>query len=540
MKKRVWWIIGIGLVLVIAGFYTYRTLAARNSASAASLQTTTVQRGNVTSIISAAGTIRSNQSATISWQTNGKVGDLSAQLGQKVQINDVLASLDPNSLSQSIIQAQSDLIDAQTALDNLKKPQALQIAQAETALSDAKTAQENLLHPSQTAISQAEVAVINAQTAVDTAQKSVNAVKYGRGTDQQIASARADVLLAQDKVATWQAVYDRTPGDPETDLPKANALTNLVTAQNERDHAQAMLNWYLGKPTEAQVNEANTTLALAQAQLADAQDALARLKSPSQTDIDLAQAKVDDAQQTLDDLKNGPTQAELVAAQTRVTLAQAALNQANLTAPIAGTITDIEVMSGDMVSSGKTAFRIDDLSKLYVDLQVSEVDIPQLQVGQEATLTFDAISNKEYHGKVTKISMVGTSSQGVVNYPVTVQITDGDSSVLSGMTAALTVVVARHENVLVVPNQAIRTAGTQRTVTVLYEGQQIQVPVTVGLTGDSVTEVTGSALKEGDEVVITGSSSSSTNTTSSQTSGGLITEGGPGGPPDAGGVFFGP
>ena len=215
-------------------------------------------------------------------------------------------------------------------------------------------------------------------------------------------------------------------------------------------------------------------------------------------------------------------------AQTRVTLAQAALAQVKLTAPFTGTITDIQVMTGDMVSSGKKAFRIDDLSKLYVDLQVSEVDISQIKIGQAATLTFDAISDKEYHGKVTKVGLVGTVSQGVVNYPVTVQITDSDSSVLPSMTAAVSIVVAQHDNVLVVPNQAIHNAGNQRTVAVMFEGQQIQVSVTVGLAGDTTTEVTGDSLKEGDEVVINTSSSTRTN---NNLGGGSF-----GGPP--GGDFF--
>jgi multidrug efflux pump subunit AcrA (membrane-fusion protein) len=96
------------------------------------------------------------------------------------------------------------------------------------------------------------------------------------------------------------------------------------------------------------------------------------------------------------------------------------------------------------------------------------------------------------------------------------------------MTAAVSIVVAQHDNVLVVPNQAIHNAGNQRTVAVMFEGQQIQVSVTVGLAGDTTTEVTGGSLKEGDEVVINTSSSTRTN---NNLGGGSF-----GGPP--GGDFF--
>jgi multidrug efflux pump subunit AcrA (membrane-fusion protein) len=179
---------------------------------------------------------------------------------------------------------------------------------------------------------------------------------------------------------------------------------------------------------------------------------------------------------------------------------------------------------------------VDDLSRLFVDLQVSEIDIPQIENGQEAALTFDAIADKEYHGRVTRIGMVGTNSQGVVNYPVTVEITDGDEDILPGMTAAVSIIVAQAEDVLVVPNQAVRTTAGQRTVTVLFEGEQIQVPVEVGLVGDTMTEITGNSLREGDTVVINGASSS-TNTTTNQNRGGEFI-GGPGG--DIPGGFMGP
>ena len=126
--------------------------------------------------------------------------------------------------------------------------------------------------------------------------------------------------------------------------------------------------------------------------------------------------------------------------------------------------------------------------------------------------------------------LAATVSQGVVNYPVTVQVTDADARVLPGMTAAVTIIVAQHDNVLLVPNRAIHTSGAGRTVTVLFQGQQISVPVTIGLVGTTYTEVDGTSLKEGDEVVI----STSTTAASSGNNGGFQFRGG------GGGAFFGP
>jgi RND family efflux transporter MFP subunit len=215
---------------------------------------------------------------------------------------------------------------------------------------------------------------------------------------------------------------------------------------------------------------------------------------------------VDDAQATLDALKSGPTESDLTIAETRVILAEAAEAQASIKAPFTGTITSLDLIPGDIVSAGTTALRIDDLSRLYVTLSISELDIASIKVGQEADITFDAISDKEYHGLVTQISMVANVSQGVVNYPVTVQITDPDESILPSMTASVSIIVAKADNVLFVPNNALRTSNWQRMVTILFEGQQISVPVTVGLVGDSTSEILSDQLMEGDTVVLSGTS----------------------------------
>jgi HlyD family secretion protein len=533
-RKTLYWIIGVVVVLLIAGGVYMRVRASRQAANTADVQTATVALGNVSVTISGVGTIRSQQDANINWQTSGTVKSVSTSIGQQVQSGEVLAALDLDTLPSSVLQAQLDLIDAQNALDDLKKPQPLKIAQAQTALDNAKTALENLLHPADAAIAQAQLAVINAQDAADTAQRAVDKLQYGRASAEALATAQAAYVVAQADVAQKQAAYDEVGGDPSVDPRKAQALSVLEASKAKEQRALATLNWYTGERTQAEIDSTHTDLAVAQGNLADAQEALDKLQHPTAEDIALAQATVDDAQETLNSLENGPSQDDLLVAETRVTLAKAAVAQATLTAPFAGTITDIQVIPGDIVSAGTTAFRIDDLSKLYIDLQVSEVDIPQVKVGQDTTITFDAIVNKEYHGKVTQVGMVGSVSQGVVNYPVIVQLTDGDASILPSMTASVNIVVAESKNVMVVPNKALKLSNGQRTVTVLFEGQQISVPVTVGLTGTSTSEVTSDQLRQGDTVVL---SSTSTTTSTNNARGGF---GGGGNFEVNGPVFIGP
>ena len=512
MKKAYWRILVLVVVLAVAGVLVYRKVAASQVQTTQSLRTATVTLGEVSSTISGVGTMRSKQSAMVNWQTSGKVEAVNVTIGQQVTAGDVLASLDPGSLSTNIIQAQADLISAKNDLEDLQTPDPLKIAQAEKALAQAQETLDNLLNPSATAILQAEAAVTNAQSAVEDAQAAVTKLSYGRGSQEQLELARANYLLAEQKAELMRDKYNDTSGQYDSDPQKALALSNLAAAEAARDKALATLNWYLGKPSDEEISEANMELALADAALAEAQDKLESLKNPTETDIAIARAMVVDAEEALDDGRNGASEEELIIAQTRVTVAQATLDQARLVAPFNGVITDMDVLEGDLVSQGTEAFRIHDLSMLFVDLSISEVDIQQVQVGQEATLTFDALPDVEYTGVVTKIGMAATIAQGVVNYPVTVQITNADASIFPGMTAAVSIVVEKVENVLVVPNQALRTTNGQRTVTVLFEGQQISVPVTVGLTSDSMSVVSSSQLREGDTVVLNTSTSAASST----------------------------
>jgi HlyD family secretion protein len=317
-----------------------------------------------------------------------------------------------------------------------------------------------------------------------------------------------------------------------TNPDRARALSELVSARDKMNTALAKYNWYLLGYSENEIDQADAGVAVAIANLTAAQSRWESLKDGvSEAAIALAEAQLEQAQSAWEDVKDGPSEEEITKAQAAIDIAQATLDRAQLTTPFSGTITEVGVKTGDLVNSGETAFRIDDLASLYVDLQVSEIDLADLQVGQKATLEFDAIPDKTYNGEVTEIGMIGNVSQGVVNYPVTVKVTDPDADIRPGMTAAVSIILDQREGALLVPNKAIRTSAGQQTVTVLYEGQQISVPVTVGLVGDSMSEILSDQLRAGDVVVLNGSTSSATSTNQQFQrgfeGGGFVIEGGP-------------
>lgn len=225
-------------------------------------------------------------------------------------------------------------------------------------------------------------------------------------------------------------------------------------------------------------------------------------KAAADDDLALKKAEYEDAKRAYKRVKDGPNPEDVAAAEARVAAAQATLNMASIISPFGGVVTQAEPEPGDLVSQGVSAFRVDDLSHLLVDLQVSEVDINSIAIDQKATLTFDAILGKEYHGKVVEVGQAGDTVQGVVSFIVTVELTDADELVKPGMTAAVNIVVEEVKDVLLVPNRAVRLVDGERVVYMLVNDRPVQVKVKLGSSSDTMSVLVGGELKEGDQIIL--------------------------------------
>jgi HlyD family secretion protein len=220
-------------------------------------------------------------------------------------------------------------------------------------------------------------------------------------------------------------------------------------------------------------------------------------------DLALKEARYEDAKRAYERLAEGPNKDDLAAAQARVEAAQATLNMAHLTAPFAGTVTEAALLPGDQVTAGTVAFRVDDLSRLLVDVELSEVDINNVTVGQPVTMSFDAILGVEYQGQVTRVSQAGNMVNGVVNFTVTVELTDADELVKPGMTAAVNIVVKEINDAVLIPNRAVRLVDGDRVVYISGEnGLPEKVEIRLGASSDTMSVVVGGELKEGDQVIL--------------------------------------
>ncbi len=445
-------VIVVVVAVILATYFIFRNIS--NQAEAVgSLQTTVVERGTLTASVGATGNVRANQTAILTWQTSGTVEIVNVGIGDDVQAGDVLASLAQTSLSQNIILAQADLVTAERNLENLLA--------------------------SNTPRAQAQLALVDAQQKYDSAKYTLDSfLATNRGaTSDAVQNARAEYTLALDSLEQAQAFYDHVRDRPDDDPEKARAFTTLYNAQQAASRAKNNLNYFLLVPSGRDIDEARANLALAEAQL-------------------------EDAQREWDRLKDGPDADDVLAAEARVDAARAAVEMAQVSAPFSATVTDAVPIPGDQVAPGTTAFRIDDLSYLLVEVQVSEVDINSIQLGQPVTITFDAVLGQEYHGQVVEVAQAASVVAGVVNFDVTVELTDADEQVKPGMTAAVTITVKQLEDVLLVPNRAVRLLEGKRYIFVLRDGLMERVEITLGASSDSVSEVVAGDLEEGDIIIL--------------------------------------
>ena len=448
-RKRTFIIVGI-LVVAVAAILILRGISQANN-TAGLWQTVKLEKGQLTAIVGATGTVRSNQGVVLAWQTNGTVQKVYAQLGQKVPAGFVLAELDPSTLPQTVILARADLITARRNLETLQT--------------------------SESGRAKAYQALVDAQKALDDAREKRESKEFARSDSETLDQARANFILADDSLKQAEDMFSYVADLPEDDTRRAQGLLALASARKKRDTALANLNYLLGKPDAQEISEADARVAVAQANL-------------------------EDAQREWERVKDGADPEDLAAAEARVKALEATVNLNRLDTPIAGTVTISNPKPGDKVSVGTVSFRVDDLSTLLVDMQIPEVDINKVQIGFPAHLTFDAIQAKEYQGVVTDVAQVGTVGNGVVNFSVTVKLVDPDENVKPGMTTAVNIVVNQLDDVLLVPNRAVRFINGKPVVYLLKDNMPSPVDVQIGATADTYSELLGGTLKEGDTIVL--------------------------------------
>src|SRR3989344_4008137 len=183
-----------------------------------------------------------------------------------------------------------------------------------------------------------------------------------------------------------------------------------------------------------------------------------------------------------------------------------------ITAPIAGTVSNVGIVEGMVLSSQASSSTdqtttssqrvavIQNETNPIITVNLSEIDVPKIKIGQKATVTLDSLPDKTFTGKVVTVDRIGTTSNNVTSYPATVQLDTSSPEILPNMAANASIITDTTNDVLLVPSAAVQIQADQSFVKVLRNGREQQIPVQIGISSDTQTEII-SGISEGDEVI---------------------------------------
>ncbi len=492
------WVVAALLIAVAGGgFFALRSRKNSSAASSTYTQDFTVARGNLVASISPTGEVSPVKQVALSVDvTKLELIELNVTSGQKVPKGTVLARVDSSSLERAVEQDKADLLSAEEALDKAKNPYSelerekaeLDVAQAEAALQEAQ------LDSVDKALQQAKYNLQSAQLNLAIARHSSTAGKTVR--DLQYTVAWHERKLSNLQSQLQQGKVDRATVDEEAEAlaeaqakletAQANARSTLTSAEDKVAEAEEALAQLQGGSSALSVLQIRNKVAQAEYNLAKAKDNLATiLAGPDAKTVQLAQARYEAAQATLEK-------------------AQETLEAATIVAPFDGTVIAVGAEVGDLVSSGTSIVTLADLSGLEVIASVDETDISQVEVGQKAQISFDALTGRTFSGKVLEVPLEGTLAQNVVSYEVRFSLESAeDADLLPGMTANVNIVTGQKQNVLLVPLLAIQQGDTGDVVLVRDSttGTTATAPVQVGLNDGTYVEIVR-GLIEGDVVEV--------------------------------------
>jgi HlyD family secretion protein len=396
-KKKL--LIGGGFMLsvVLAGIY----FGGSDSGTAQYL-TARVERGNLRNTVTATGALQAVTTVQVGSQASGTISALYVDFNSVVKKGQVVAQLDPAQAKAQVDQARANVQQARASL------------------------------------AQAQAAVVNSRAGISDAQAR------GQAARSTVQNNQAGVSAAEANVVVLKAQQD----DALSLLKQQESLLKAgVIAQ--RDYDVAMTAY---KTAEARYNQA--VAQLNQSKLSEQSSASAGI-AQSKAAVEQSQAQLQQSQAQVQQ-----TAAQVQQAQAALSLAEVNLSHTTITSPIDGVVVSRDVNVGQTVAaslSAPTLFTIaNDLTQMQVIANIDQADIGLVEQAKSVKFSVDAFPGKEFDGKIQEMRLNPTNVQNVVTYNVVINVDNPEQKLKPGMTANLTITIDERNNVLKVPNSALR------------------------------------------------------------------------------------
>lgn len=502
------------LALCSVVFLSISCSSSSTTTSTTKIQIATVKEGNLVVSITGTGNLAYAKTEKLAFEMAGYVQDVSVSAGDSVTEGQELAALDSSDWNDQITTLERKLTSVQRSLAD------------------------------------AERAVGSKQLAITQAELDLETAKYNLNDVEDVKEAQDKIDAIQVKIDTAESMLSVPDEDKSYWLDRIALLErNLESAQKNKE--QIISGNGANISTDVALEVSQCVLKVEKAEMA-LEDAKVAVKN-AQLDQVNAGLDVQEAHNNLDEVKN---------------------DSPIIKAPFDGYIIKVNVNGGDEVQKGSVAVEIADPTQFEADILVTESDINSVKLGEEATVSLDALNEATFPAEITKISPTATVSSGVVNYDVVVTLTSlvsntagqnafnrmpaapstgaagislnlADNStrtaasltvnqsvtLMDGLSATVQIISAQAANALLVPSKAITTKGPQSTVQVVNGTTTETRTVKTGIT-DGTNTVIMDGLTAGEQVSYAVKSSSSSSSSSS--SNGMIPGVGGGGPPPGG------
>lgn len=465
-------------------------------------------RRDIVNVYDGSGTINAADSYTVKSLVTGTVLTADFELGDTIQKGDVLYVIDSSDVEGDLESAQLSVSQAQRSYDdaadarNVRTKIGGEVSSFAVAAGDAVQAGQTVATVRDTSVmllavdfpaAEAQSFAVGqaAQVMPDTTFEVLNGtIRSVSGADP---SGDASLMTCTVTIAVPNAGSLTTA---QAAVAQVNGVSSLNSAHFAYQREETVVAAASGTVSELCVKEGSTVRQ---------NDVLLRITGK---DLDKQ------AQNAADNLRS---------AELRMSSAERNISHYTIDAPISGTIVDKKVKAGDKLSANDTAMQnlctIYDMSYLEMKLNVDELKIRSLEVGQEVDITADAVPGETYKGVISSVLVAGTTANGSTSYPVTVRI-DDMGELLPGMNATAKITTASVKNVLALPNAALvrgsyvlvtkdsPSAANAETSMTAPDGY-VYVKVTTGISDDDYIEVK-SGLQEGDTIAYDNSSVSAT------------------------------
>ncbi|MDP2598787.1 MAG: efflux RND transporter periplasmic adaptor subunit [Candidatus Liptonbacteria bacterium] len=505
-KKFVLW----ALVAVAAGgvvsYYTIGNESALNLIS--------VSRGDISDEVIVTGNTKAVHDIDLEFQASGKIAAVYANVGDKVNAGEVLAKLNSSQLEAQLRQAQASVEAAQAKLDALLRgTRAEDIQITKTAIAKAEQDLANNYNGVTAILSDAYAksndAVRNQVSALFTSADTISPQLSFSTTDSQTQiNAQSERMVVGSELNDWknELVLLNSTANP--------APANLDTAiKNAGSHLAAILkflntlmNTLVGSPNlsattlttyKTSVTAAESQVSTAITNVNDVGQAIASQKIVVTQNKD--QLALELAGSTPEDIRAQQASVDEAKAKTASVLAE--IDQTVIHSPINGTVTRNDARVGEIASPNTTLISVISLGDLEIEVNVPEVDIGKVMVGNPVRITLDAFPDETFSGKVAKIDPAETIIDGVVDFRVTIDFDKADARIKSGFTANLEIETQKKTGVLIVPEAAILQNDSGTFVKKYEGGKEIQAPVIVGIRDQNGSVEIVSGVNEGDKLV---------------------------------------